>query len=226
MVVVMKLTLDLVSDVSCPWCIIGYQGLAMALEQLSQDSESDIEIELNWLPFEINPGMAPEGEPLAQYLSRKYGMSASQRRDNNATITQRGRDVGFEFMPLEQRHVYNSFDCHRLLHLAKLHQLQTPLKLALFEAYFGQGVDISDTAQLSRIALSVGLPAALVEQVLSGQLYRPEVLAQQQKYQERGVTSVPMLIVNDQYGIAGAQTPAAYQDMLLRIIDELQEGDN
>jgi len=216
----MKLTLDLVSDVSCPWCIIGYQGLAQALSHLSDE----IEVELNWLPFEINPGMASEGEDVASYLSRKYGMTESERQENSANITNRGRDVGFEFMPLEQRHVYNSFDCHRLLYLAQKHQLQTPLNFALFDAYFGLGIDISDTAKLQDIAIEVGLPSLEVEELLASQLYQKEVLELQQQYKQRGVTSVPMLIVNDQYNIAGAQTPADYLDMLTDIIDEIQAG--
>jgi len=216
----MKLTLDLVSDVSCPWCIIGYKGLELALATLADD----IEIELNWIPFEINPDMAAEGEELGRYLSRKYAMSAQQQQENNATIVERGQAVGFEFSPLEHRHIYNSLDCHRLLHLAKQQQLQTPLKLALFKAYFSDGIDISDIVKLTTIAINVGLPESKVKQLLVGDLYHQEVLQQQQLYRQRAVTSVPMLIVNDKYGINGAQTAAGYQEILNNIISEIQAG--
>lgn len=214
----MKLQLDFVSDVSCPWCLIGYLGLAKALEKLPPE----IQIILTWQPFEINPEMAQTGEAHAGYLSRKYGMSSRQRAENIATITQRGKLIGFDFMPLENRRVYNSFNCHRLLHLAKLHRLQTPLKIALFNAYFGHGVDISDISKLSGIAIAVGLEPALVSEVLSSDLYADEVRRLQAQYKERGVKSVPMLIVNGQYGISGAQTPAAYLDILEKIINEIK----
>lgn len=212
----MKLQLDFVSDVSCPWCIIGYAGLAQAMAQLP----NAIEIELTFMPFEINADMAPEGEPLASYLSRKYGMSASQRADNIATLTKRGLEVGFEFMPLEQRHVYNSFDCHRLLHLALQHQLQIPLKLALFEAYFRRGVDISNKDMLHQIAIDVGLNTSLVDQLLDSDLYRTEVRQLMQKYQQSGVSAVPMLIINNKYGIPGAQTAQGYLEILQDVIRE------
>lgn len=203
--------IDIVSDVSCPWCAVGYNELNNAIAQF------DGEVDIAWLPFEINPEMSEEGQDVASYLSQKYGMASEQQQQNMAMIESRGHAAGFEFKPMKDRHVYNSFDCHSLLHIAKEYGLQTQLKLELLSLYFQRGGDISDRELLSSVALGVGLPNDAIAKAFNDERLREEVRGVMQQIRAAGVTSVPTLIVNNQYAIAGAQGEAGYLDILQQV---------
>lgn len=203
--------IDIVSDVSCPWCAVGYNELKKAIAQF------DGEVDIAWLPFEINPDMSKEGQDVASYLSQKYGMTSEQQQQNMAMIESRGHAAGFEFKPMKDRHVYNSFDCHCLLHIAKEYDLQTPLKLALLSLYFQRGGDISDREMLSNTARDAGLPSDAIARAFYDKQLRDEVRDVMQQIRAAGVTSVPTLIVNNQYAIAGAQGEAGYLDILQQV---------
>lgn len=207
--------LQIVSDVSCPWCAIGYHALDQAIAKLP----SSVIIELSWLPFEINPGMCKEGQGVNEYLASKYGMSDEQQLQNIAQIEQRGLDVGFEFKPLVERHIYNSFDCHLLLHLAQTLDLQTPLKSALFDAYFKQGYDISDRQVLTKVGLAVGVTNEQIQAALNDEALAQQVREQMTEIKQLGINSVPTLIINQQYAITGAQTPEQYVDIITQVIE-------
>src|SRR6202012_6007798 len=140
--------IDFVSDVSCPWCIIGLQGLEQALSRTADVVEASIHFQ----PFELNPGMAAEGEDAVEHLARKYGMSPEQVATNRERIRDRAAAVGFSMSALGSRRLYNTFDAHRLLHWAELEGRQPALKHALFNAYFGEGLDVSDHGVLSAAA--------------------------------------------------------------------------
>ena len=197
-------------------CIIGYLSLAKAIEKLSDG----IEVELSWLPFEINPSMTKEGQNVSRYLSEKYGMSPAQQLENISNIEQRGAELGFVFKPMAQRHIYNSFDCHVLLHVAQGMGKQTALKALLFDAYFKRGLDISDHQVLIDAAVSVGMSVKEATDALSNDEIKSELRHVMEQVKDAGITSVPTLIVNQEYAINGARTPQEYADLLNEIADK------
>jgi len=157
--------IDFVSDVSCPWCAIGLQALEQAIARVGDDAR----VELHFQPFELNPALAAEGEDAIEHLVAKYGISETQAKENGEAIRARGAELGFTFDMDRRRHVWNTFDAHRLLHWAELEALekQRALKHALLRAYFTDGENVSDHDVLARLAESAGLDGARARQVLA-----------------------------------------------------------
>ncbi len=151
-----SLKIDFVSDVSCPWCVIGLKALEQALDLLG----GEVEAEIHFQPFELNPQMPAEGQDLYEHLAQKYGSTRAQSDTNREMIRARGEDVGFEFRMDHLRRIYNTFDTHRLLHLAAQEGCQRELKHALFSAYFTAGDNPADHGVLLRVATPVGLDPA------------------------------------------------------------------
>lgn len=211
-----KLKIDIVSDVSCPWCIIGYKGLEQALTELQDDIQADI----SWQPFELNPQMPKEGQEITEHITQKYGISAQQADNNREMIKQRGLDVGYAFGQRGGGRIYNTFDAHRLLHWAESQGKQTELKLALFDLYFKQGGDPSDHQQLLDVVKTLGLDVKAAQDVLESEQFIQEVRAAQQHFQSAGITSVPAVIVNDKHLISGGQPAAVFAQALKQIADE------
>ena len=207
------LQIDIVSDVSCPWCIIGYNSLQLALEQLTDKVNANI----TWQPFELNPNMPPQGQEINEHLSQKYGIDDQQLTQNRQVIKERGLSVGYEFGNRGGGRIYNTFDAHRLLHWAKEQGLQTPLKLALFDLYFKQSGDPSNHQQLLEVVKSVGLNEIKAQAILLSDEYALQVRQQQAHYQTQGVSSVPAVIVNNQHLISGGQPSDVFKSALLQI---------
>ncbi|WP_298444498.1 DsbA family oxidoreductase [uncultured Ferrimonas sp.] len=207
------LTIDIVSDVTCPWCIVGYQSLQQALQQL----QGDIDAKLQWHPFEINPQLGAEGQLKRDNLTQKYGLTDEQIAQNQAMITRRANELGFDMRLDKQDRTYNTFDAHRLLHWAGLQGQDTALKLALFRLYFTEGGNPSDPQQLLETAVSVGLDKEAVQVVLGSDEFAEEVRADIARYQQMGVTSVPTYVINGKYGISGGQPVEAFVDGLKNI---------
>ena len=156
------LKIDFVSDVSCPWCVIGLRALEQALERV----KDEVQAELHFQPFELNPHMPAEGQEITEHITQKYGITAAQADANRENIRQRGAQLGFKFSSASEagggRHrIYNTFDAHRLLHWAGLQGggLQKALKEALFAAYFTDGQSPASHEVLARVAGEVGLDA-------------------------------------------------------------------
>lgn len=210
------INIEFVSDVSCPWCAVGYYEFINALRQL----DDNVVINFSWLPFEINPDMTVEGQDVSSYLLSKYGMSESEQLQNMINIETRGKAAGFEFKPMIDRHVYNSFDCHCLLDIAKVRGLQTDLKQQFFGAYFQQGLDISDRQTLSIIAKSCGLNEFEIDQAFNDELLRQSVRHEMSNIKEAGVTSVPTLIINSKYAISGAQGEGRYLELIKQVMSK------
>lgn len=213
-----NLKIDIVSDVSCPWCIIGYKGLQSALEEISDSVQAEVE----WHPFELNPMMPPEGQEIVEHITQKYGISVEQSEKNREMIKLRGLDVGYEFGHRGGGRIYNTFDAHRLIHWAKEQGKQTELKLALFDLYFQQSGNPSDHEQLLEVVASIGLDKSAAQQVLSGDNFAQQVRAEQQQNQQMGITSVPAFIINKQYLISGGQ-PA---EMFVKALTEIASKSN
>jgi predicted DsbA family dithiol-disulfide isomerase len=210
------LKIDFVSDVVCPWCAIGLKSLEQALQKL----DGSVSAELHFQPFELNPQMVPEGEDVAEHLAHKYGSTREQMLKNQEGIRQRGASVGFTFNMDKRSRIYNTFDAHRLLHWAELEGKQHALKLALMEAYFTNGQDVSSYDVLARVAGEVGLDATKAREVLDSGRYADDVRAQERHFQEQGIRAVPSVIVNGQYLIQGGQPPEVFEQSLRQIAVE------
>jgi predicted DsbA family dithiol-disulfide isomerase len=211
-----NLKIDIVSDVSCPWCIIGYQALNQALTNLAPDIQADI----TWQPFELNPQMPKEGQDITEHITQKYGITIEKSEQNRAAIKERGLSVGYEFGNRGGGRIYNTFDAHRLLHWAHELGKQTDLKLALFDLYFQQSGNPSDHQQLLSVVKSIELDVAEARQILNSDKYTADVRKLQQHYQTAGVSSVPAVIVNDKHLISGGQPAEVFEQALKKIADE------
>lgn len=210
------LRLDLVSDVVCPWCVVGLRGLELALAEVADL----VEPQLTLHPFELNPDMAPEGEPIGEHVRRKYGASPEASARNRAAIAEQAAAVGFTMNMGEDSRIRNTFDAHRLLAWAHAQGRQLDLKHALLAAHFTDDRDIADHAVLTQIAAEMGLHGAA--DVLASDAYAADVRAAEAKWRAEGITAVPTLIVEDKWIIAGAHPPAAYAQALRRLAEEVQ----
>ena len=210
------LKLDIISDVSCPWCIIGYQSLNQALIKLAPD----ISAEITWQPFELNPQMSKEGQDITEHITEKYGISVEQSEQNRAMIKQRGSELNYEFSNRTGGRIYNTFDAHRLLHWAKEQGKQTELKLALFDLYFKQDGDPSDHQQLIEVSRNVGLDVERTREILALNEYEKDVREVQRHYQSAGINSVPAVIVNNKHLISGGQPAEVFEQALIDIANE------
>jgi predicted DsbA family dithiol-disulfide isomerase len=208
-----RVRIDFVSDVSCPWCAIGLKSLEQALTTLGAEVVADIHFQ----PFELNPQMAPQGENSTEHLVRKYATTAEQIDTNRAAIRARGAALGFEFRTDRNSRVYNTFDAHRLLHWAGIEGRQLALKHALLRAYFSAGEDVSAHDTLARLAGESGLDSERARQILASGMYAEEVRAQQRFYAAHGIHSVPAIIVNERHLISGGQPPEVFVQALRQI---------
>jgi predicted DsbA family dithiol-disulfide isomerase len=208
-----QLKIDFVSDVSCPWCAVGLASLQTALERVG----SDVQVQLTFQPFELNPHMVPEGEDTTEHLSRKYGSTPEQAAAIRETIRARGADLGFTFNLDKRSRIYNTFDAHRLLHWAHVEGCQLELKKALLKAYFTDGEDPSSHTVLLRLAVEVGLDADRAKAILAGDAYAAEVREHEQYYQRQGIHSVPAVIINDRHLISGGQPPEVFEQALRQL---------
>ena len=212
------LRLDIVSDVSCPWCVIGYYALAQALENMAGKIEADIE----WQPFELNPQMPVAGQAIDEHLREKYGSTPAQSAQTHQTITERGAALGFQFDFQRQGRIYNTFDAHRLLQWVA-RERQTALQLALFELYFTRGGNPSDHDELLATVGSIGLDPAEAGTILESKQYHNRVRSRQSHYRSLGVNSVPTVIINDRYSLVGGHPVATFEQALN---DLLASGDH
>ena len=213
-----SLKVDFVSDVSCPWCAIGLKSLEQAMGRL----EGEVRTDLHFQPFELNPGMAPEGQEIFEHLSQKYGLSAEQLARNSEGIRARGADVGFTFGVGKRTRIYNTFDAHRLLHWAGATGAdQVALKRALFESYFTLGQNMGDHEVLAAAAERAGLDGAAAREVLASGRYAEEVRAAERRWQAAGINSVPAVVINDRYLISGGQPAEAFEQALRSIAAEI-----
>ncbi|MFZ6747209.1 DsbA family oxidoreductase [Undibacterium sp. JH2W] len=211
-----EIRIDFVSDVSCPWCIIGLKSLEQAIAEIG----SEAAVQVHFQPFEINPAMVPEGQDITEHLAEKYGATAEQTAKNREAIRARGEELGFQFnMPARSR-IYNTFDAHRLLHWAELQGRQHALKVALFELYFSKGESPASHEILVRVAGEVGLDTAEAARVLATDAYAAEVREKERFYQQNGISSVPAIIINERHLISGGQPPEIFEEALRKIMAE------
>lgn len=213
-----RLKIDFVSDVSCPWCVIGLRGLEAGLSRLADSIDADIVFR----PFELNPTMPPEGQNIVEHITQKYGSTPEQSVANRAMIRDRAAAVGFTMRMDDDSRIYNTFDAHRLLHWAETQGLQQTLKEALFALYFTDHGDPSSHEALVQVATAVGLDPIEAKAILSSDRYADDVRKDEQLWQSRGISSVPAVVINDRYLISGGQPPEAFEQALRDIAAEAQ----
>ncbi|WP_149979956.1 DsbA family oxidoreductase [Pseudoalteromonas rhizosphaerae] len=211
-----KLKIDIVSDVMCPWCIIGYKNLETALAQLSDEFTAEI----SWKPFELNPDMPVVGQDLNEHLALKYGLTEEQGDENRKRILEIGEQAGFDFNFDGKRIMINSFDLHRLLTWAATEGKQTELKLAFFKAHFTDLVYLNEQDTLLDVVQSVGLDRARAKEILDSGEYFQEVRSEQNALQQMGITSVPTFIINEQFALTGGQPSDAFVQAFKQIAEQ------
>ena len=204
------ITVDIVSDVVCPWCIIGYKKLEKAMHQF----EGRARFELAWHAFELNPNMPPEGQDVNEHLAQKYGTTPEQSKANRQRLKEAGAGLDFEFNYRDDMRMVNTFDAHRLLHWAGETGKQTALKLALFKAHFTDGKDVSNHDALVEVAGSVGLDEDRARDLLSNNLFAEDVRAVEEQWQDRFITGVPAIIFNKKFMVPGAQEPETFVNII------------
>jgi predicted DsbA family dithiol-disulfide isomerase len=210
------LKIDFVSDIACPWCAVGLGALESALKRLAPE----VNAELHFQPFELNPQMPPGGQDLGEHITEKYGSTPEQQAQMRETIRQRGAEVGFTFKAGGRGRVYNTFDAHRLLHWAGLAGVEGPqyaLKKALLEAYQGRAECIESHEVLLAAVGAAGLDVLQAQAILESETYSDEVRAVEQYYQRAGIRSVPAIIINDKHLISGGQPVEVFEQALRRI---------
>ena len=208
-----QVKIDFVSDVSCPWCVIGLRSLEAALAQLGDEVTADFHFQ----PFELNPQMGSEGQDIAEHITEKYGSTAEQLARSQEMIRARGAELGFVFDMGKRDRIYNTFDAHRLLHWAEGSGKQKALKEALFAAYFTEGRNPSDRQVLEDVAAQVGLDQDRARQILGSDEFAEEVRAREQLYLRSGIHAVPAVILNDKYLIQGGQPVEVFERALRQL---------
>jgi predicted DsbA family dithiol-disulfide isomerase len=194
-----KLQIDIVSDVVCPWCIIGYKQLTQALEATGTPHE------IRWHPFELNPDMPPEGQNLQEHIAEKYGSTKAESNDSRVRMTQIGSELGFDFQFADDMRMHNTFNVHQLLHWAEQQGRKNDLKQALFVAHFTHRRNLSDKAVLADIAGEIGLDRTQALAVLDDQRFATDVREAEQYWISQGIRSVPAVVFNQRHLVSGAQ---------------------
>lgn len=212
----MKDSLDIqfISDVMCPWCVVGLGNLNQALEQLNDTVDATVTFQ----PFELNPNMPAEGQNLTEHITEKYGISKAQSEQNRAMIQARGKELDFDFNFTDESRIRNSFDAHRLLHWAGLEGKQAELKAALFKAHFSHNQNINDYSTLAHLAASVNLDPAAAKGILENGHFAEEVREQEALWQQNGISSVPTVIINNKYAISGGQPADVFKSAIEEIL--------
>ncbi|MFO1255903.1 MAG: DsbA family oxidoreductase [Sphingomonadaceae bacterium] len=217
-----KLSIDIYSDVMCPWCIIGYSQLQKGLAML----EGEIEAEVRWLPYELNPDMPPQGEGQGEHIARKYGRSPDEIEANRDRLTAIGDRAGYSFRytgegePPEAM-IWNTFAAHKLLKWALIEHgaaVQNRLKLALFDAHFQQRRNVSDPDVLVDVAASLGLDPAGARAALDDEALGVIVRREEAQAWDMNISGVPAMIVQGKFLIPGAQEPEVYVSVLRRVV--------
>jgi predicted DsbA family dithiol-disulfide isomerase len=207
---------DIWSDVVCPWCYVGKRRFEAALARFPHRDD----VEIHWRSFELDP-RAPRlrGGDRLEHLTAKYRISRHEAEAMERRITEAGREAGLDIR-LAATRGGNTFDAHRLLHLAAEHGRADAVKERLLRAYFTDGEPIGDPASLARLAVEAGLPAAEVHDVLAGDRYADAVRADERYAQALGATAVPFFVIDETYGIAGAHPPEVFTNVLERAWSE------
>ena len=213
-----KLKIDIVSDVVCPWCTIGYKRLEKAITELGIKDQ----VEIEWQPFELNPNMPAEGQNVNEHITEKYGSTTEQQNQSKEMMTEAGAELGFKFDYFDKMRMVNTFDAHILLEYAKDFGKQTELKMTLTKAFFSDRKDVSDRDVLREALLSVGLNVDEAFATLDNEEAKNKIRTIQNQWKNMGVNSVPTIVFNRKSAVTGAQPVATFKQVLSELIKEQQ----
>jgi predicted DsbA family dithiol-disulfide isomerase len=207
------LHIDIVSDVMCPWCIIGYRQLSDALEASGTDHE------IHWHPFELNPQMPADGQNMREHIIEKYGSTPEQSAQSRQQMKGLGDSLGFTFQFSDDMRMHNTFNAHQLMHWADTQGRRHDLKMALFSAHFTDGRDLSNDAVLAKIAAEIGLDHEAALAVLDDQRFANDVRSAEQFWQQQGISGVPAVVFDRKHLVTGAQGVENYTSILAQIAE-------
>jgi len=202
--------IDIVSDVVCPWCVVGYKQLEAALAEAGPTVTATV----YWHPFELNPDMPPEGQNQREYIMLKYGSTPAQSEAARRRLTAAGAAFGFQFAYTDDMRVWNSFKAHQLLRWARQQGRDTELKLALFETYFTRREKLDDDAVLMDTVARTGLDRVEAAAVLADGRFGDAVRTEERHWIAMGIQGVPAVIFQGRYILSGAQGVKAFGDVL------------
>ncbi|GHC55642.1 2-hydroxychromene-2-carboxylate isomerase [Ulvibacter litoralis] len=211
-----KLKIDIVSDVVCPWCTIGYKRLEKAITELGIEDQ----VEIEWQPFELNPNMPAEGQNVQEHIAEKYGSTLEQQKASQQHMTEAGAELGFTFDYFDEMRMANTFDAHVLLEYAKDFGKQTELKMRLTASFFSERKDVSKRDVLKQALLDVGLNAEEALAKLDDEEARNEVRTKEGYWQQLGVSSVPTIVFNRKSAVTGAQPVDVFKQVLSELVQE------
>jgi predicted DsbA family dithiol-disulfide isomerase len=211
-----KLKIDIVSDVVCPWCTIGYKRLEKAIAELGIQDRVAIE----WHPFELNPNMPAEGQNLQEHLGEKYGSNVDQLNESQRHLKEMGAEYDFVFDFFDEMRMSNTFEAHILLDYAKGFGKQTELKMQLTKAFFSDRKDVSNRDILKQALLAVGLNSKEALAKLDNEEARKKIRSTQEYWKNLGVTSVPTIVFNHKSAVTGAQAVDTFKKVLTEILNE------
>ena len=211
--------IDYVSDVACPWCAVGLGNLNQAMAELS----NKVNFVVHFHPFELNPNMPKGGQDAIKHLTEKYGLTADQVKANQSNIRAKALEAGFAFHPEGRKRVYNTFDCHRLLYWAAKEydlQKQADLKKELLNTYFCLAINLDEQENLIDAVMRAGLDKDRAKEILKNNEFANEVREEEATYTSAGISSVPSIILNNQYLLQGAQPPESFINAFDQLIQK------
>ncbi|MDD3320231.1 MAG: DsbA family oxidoreductase [Paludibacter sp.] len=209
-----KIMIDIVSDVVCPWCIIGYKRLEKAIVEMGIQDK----VEIEWQPFELNSNMPVEGENIDEHISRKYGTRQEDNTRSKAQLSKLGAELNFKFDYFDTMKMPNTRDAHILIEYAKENGKQTEMNLRLVEAFFSERKDISSREVLIQELKRIGLDEKEGLARLENESYREQIKVNEAVWQNKGVRSVPTIVFNAKSALTGAQPIHVYKQVLADLI--------
>ncbi len=208
------LRIDFISDVACPWCVVGLRSLLQALDAVGDE----VRAEIRFQPFELNPDMPPEGENTFEHVQKKYGSTPERSAAARQAIKDSGEALGFTFNYGPESRIWNTFDAHRLLHWAGLEGKQLELKQALFKSNFTDQRPTNDAAALADAVREAGLDPARARAILASDEFAADVRAEEQHWRANGINAVPSVIFNERWLIQGGQPPRVFEQAIRDIV--------
>jgi predicted DsbA family dithiol-disulfide isomerase len=209
-----KIKIDIVSDVVCPWCTIGYKRLEKAIIALGIEDQ----VVITWQPFELNPNMPIEGQNVTEHISEKYGSTLEQQEASKKNMTEVGTELGFKFDYFKEMRMVNTFEAHILLEYASNFDKQTELKMRFTTAFFSERKDVSKRDFLAQALLDVGLNTEEGMAKLDNEIAQKEIRTKQDYWKSLGVNSVPTMVFNRKSAVTGAQPIATFEQVLSNLI--------
>ena len=209
-----QLKIDIVSDVVCPWCAIGYKKLSKAMEDLNEE----ILFEVNWKPYELHPEIPTEGFNKEEYYKIKF-RNSNGSKDRFNHITEEGKKAGLEFNFDKSKNLPNTFLAHRLLWFSRSKDMQDVIAEALFHAYFTEGRDIGSIHELISLATENGLKKSEIEDFLKTDIGSDEILREELRAKEMKIFSVPTYIFNKKYLLVGGQEADTFKSYMKKVIE-------